>query len=70
MQQGWISIHRKIRECFIWNEEPYDKAHAWIDLLLRANHDDKMVKCRQLKEDSSIQAFINWRMIGNGIGVK
>ena len=43
MQQGWISIHRKIRECFIWNEEPYDKAHAWIDLLLRANHDDKKV---------------------------
>ena len=41
MQKGWICIHRKIRECFIWNEEPYDKAHAWIDLLLRANHEDK-----------------------------
>lgn len=41
MQQGWICIHRKIRECFLWNEEPYDKAHAWIDLLLRANHNDK-----------------------------
>lgn len=43
MQQGWICIHRKIRECFIWNEEPYDKAHAWIDLLLRANHNDKKI---------------------------
>jgi len=43
MQQGWICIHRKIRECFIWNEEPYDKAHAWIDLLLRANHRNKKI---------------------------
>jgi len=43
MQQGWICIHRKIRECFIWNEEPYDKAHAWIDLLLRANHSNKKI---------------------------
>lgn len=43
MQQGWICIHRKIRECFIWNEEPYDKAHAWIDLLLRANHHNKKI---------------------------
>ena len=43
MQQGWICIHRKIRECFIWEEESYDKAHAWIDLLLRANHNDRKI---------------------------
>lgn len=38
---GWIKLHRKIQDCFIWNDKPYDKARAWIDLLLSAMHRDK-----------------------------
>lgn len=39
MFEGWISLHRKIKENWIWNlNEPFDKRSAWIDLLLRANH--------------------------------
>lgn len=38
---GWIKLHRKIQDCFIWNDKPYDKARAWIDLLLLAMHRDK-----------------------------
>ena len=39
---GWISIHRKIRECVIWDsDEPFTRRDAWIDLLLLANHRDK-----------------------------
>lgn len=38
---GWIRLHRKIQECFIWEDRPYDKARAWIDLLLLATHRDK-----------------------------
>lgn len=38
---GWIKLHRKINECWIWEEKPFDKARAWIDLLLLANHSDK-----------------------------
>jgi len=42
--QGWISIHRRIQECFLWvDKEPFDRRSAWIDLLLSANHDDKKV---------------------------
>lgn len=42
MAEGWISIHRKIRECDIWDyDEPFTKRDAWIDLLLLANHRDK-----------------------------
>jgi DnaD/phage-associated family protein len=37
---GWISIHRKIREHWIWQEKPFDKRSAWIDLLLMANFKD------------------------------
>ena len=41
---GWISIHRKIQDCSIWdNEDPFDMRSAWIDLLLMANHEDKRI---------------------------
>ncbi len=35
---GWIKLHRKIRENEIWQKEPFNKRSAWIDLLLRATH--------------------------------
>ena len=38
---GWIKLHRKVLDCWIWNEKPYDKARAWVDLLLLAMHRDK-----------------------------
>lgn len=37
---GWISIHRKIQDHWLWQEKPFDKRSAWIDLLLMANHKD------------------------------
>lgn len=38
---GWISIHRKIQDCWIWQvDKPFDERSAWIDLLLSANHTD------------------------------
>lgn len=41
--KGWISIYRKIQDSWLWNEKPFDKSHAWIDLLLLANYQDKKV---------------------------
>lgn len=40
-ETGWIKLHRKVLDCWIWNEKPYDKARAWVDLLLLAMHRDK-----------------------------
>ena len=40
-QEGWIKLSRQIQEHWLWTEEPYDKARAWIDLLLLANYEDK-----------------------------
>ncbi len=37
---GWIKLHRKIQEHWIWQEKPFDKKSAWIDLILLANHKD------------------------------
>jgi hypothetical protein len=45
---GWICLHRDIQEHWLFNFAEPDKALAWIDLLLLANHEDKkfMVKGR------------------------
>lgn len=42
-QQGWISIHRKIIDNWVWDDKPFSKGQAWIDLLLMANHQDKKI---------------------------
>lgn len=41
MQYGWIKLHRSITEHWLWEEKPFSKGQAWIDLLLQANHQDK-----------------------------
>lgn len=35
---GWISLHRKIKDNWIWKEKPFSKGQAWIDLILMASH--------------------------------
>jgi len=40
---GWIKLHRQIREHFLWNGEKFSKGQAWVDMLLRANHKDAQV---------------------------
>jgi len=39
--EGWISLHRKIKKHWIWEDPEYLK--VWIDLLLRANHEKKKI---------------------------
>lgn len=38
MQNGWIKLHRQIFDCWVWNDKPFSKGQAWVDLLLLANH--------------------------------
>jgi DnaD/phage-associated family protein len=38
--QGWISLHRQIQCHWLWQEKPFSKGQAWIDILLLANHED------------------------------
>lgn len=39
--KGWIKLHRKVLDSWIWQDKPFDKARAWVDLLLLAMHHDK-----------------------------
>lgn len=41
--KGWIKLHRQIQEHWIWEEKPFDRKSAWIDLILSANHQDKKI---------------------------
>lgn len=41
--KGWISLHRRIRDHWIWQEKPFDKRSAWIDLLMMANHQENKI---------------------------
>ena len=36
MNSGWVSVHRKIMECWVWEKPLYLK--AWLAIILSANH--------------------------------
>jgi len=40
-KQGWASIHRSIQDHWLWEEKPFDKGTALIDLVLSADNDSK-----------------------------
>ena len=49
--KGWAAIYRSIQECWVWDDKPFSKGQAWIDLIITANHEDviKTVKGRPHK---------------------
>lgn len=38
---GWIKLHRKIIDNWIWDDP--EKLRAWLDILLMVNHEDKQI---------------------------
>lgn len=45
-KQGYIKLYRKIEESEFYFCEPFNKTHAWIDLILLANHKDNIIFVR------------------------
>lgn len=44
MNKGWICLHRKVRDCeLIWDDKPYSRGQAWVDLLMLVNHEEKEI---------------------------
>lgn len=39
MADGWIKVHRKIKDHWLYQDKPFDRYHAWEDLLLSVNHE-------------------------------
>lgn len=49
--KGWIKLNRKLQNHWLWNDKPFDKRSAWIDMLMMANHsDNKFLLGNQLVE--------------------
>lgn len=38
---GWVCVHRSLLDHYLWEDKPFSKGQAWIDLVLLANHEDK-----------------------------
>jgi DNA-binding transcriptional regulator YhcF (GntR family) len=37
---GWQKIYRDIQEHWLWEDKPFSRGQAWIDLILLVNHED------------------------------
>lgn len=46
MDRGYIKLWRKIDESSQYHSEPFDKTHAWMDLLILANHKKRVISMR------------------------
>lgn len=46
---GWIKLHRCIQQSPLWMDKPFDRARAWIDLLLLANSKAGTIQRRGIK---------------------
>ena len=40
MEKGWICLNRSLLEHWLWQDKPFSRGQAWIDLLLMTNHDE------------------------------
>lgn len=40
---GYVSVHRCIQKHWVWNDKPFSKGQAWIDLLMMVNHTDNKI---------------------------
>ena len=42
--KGYIKVYRKVWNHWIWkSNRPFDEFHAWIDLVMLVNHEDKKI---------------------------
>lgn len=58
MEEGWIKLFRKIRSNILWQDKPFTKGQAFVDMLLRANHKDNEVLYEWKKVTISCGSFI------------
>ena len=60
--EGWISLHRRIKEHWIWQSD--NRLKWWIDLLLTVNHESKKVLIGGMLVDcnrgQSIRSLSSW----------
>ena len=48
---GWIRLSRNLLDCWLWQEKPFSKAQAWVDILLLANYETKTININEYPVD-------------------
>ena len=38
--KGWVTLHRSIQDHWLWDDKPFSKGQAWLDLVMMASHKD------------------------------
>lgn len=60
-EDGWIKLARKMQGHWLWQDKPFSKGQAWVDLLFMANHQDKKIMfngvCTSVKRGSKITSI-------------
>lgn len=60
--EGWISLHRKIKDHWIWKSQ--NRFQWWIDILLTVNHEEKKVLIKgsliECKRGQSARSLESW----------
>lgn len=41
--KGWISLYRVVKDGWLWEDKPFARGQAWIDLLLQASHKERKI---------------------------
>lgn len=41
--RGYIALYRSIKDNWLWDEKPFTRSQAWIDILLTVNHTEQQV---------------------------
>lgn len=61
-EQGWISLHRKVKKHWLWKSS--NRFQWWVDILLTVNHaDDKVLinkKLIECKRGQSVRSLDTW----------
>jgi DNA-directed RNA polymerase subunit F len=43
MSKGWVSVYRELQGHWLWEDRPFSRGQAWIDLLMSAGYTDNVV---------------------------
>ena len=38
--KGWVKVYREIMENDLWEDKPFARGQAWVDMIMLANHKD------------------------------
>lgn len=61
---GWVKTYRSLTEHWLWQDKPFSKGQAWLDLLLLVNHSPKkMLIDGRLQEIERGQAVMSVRKL-------